>query len=92
MFFMSHKEISDVPWNTIASHLLKPVKTASQETMIESQSTEIFFVLTTGCRWAYMPNNTAQNLLQSRFQKLQERYLENNSIQNNQICTQTRKD
>ena len=71
---MSHKAISDVQWNTIAPHLSKPAKTGRLRNDDRTTINEIFFVLTTGCRWADMPSKYgSKSIAYLRFQELQQK-------------------
>ena len=53
---MIHKEMSDVQWNTIAPQLPKPAKTGRPRNNDRNIINGILFILTTGCRWADMPD------------------------------------
>ena len=53
---MIHKEMSDVQWNTIAPQLPKPAKTRRPRNNDRNIINGILFILTTGCRWADMPD------------------------------------
>ncbi len=48
--------MSDIQWNTVASHLPKPAKTGRPRCNDRNTINGILFVLTTGCRWADMPD------------------------------------
>ena len=71
---MIHKEMSDVQWNTIASQLPKPAKTGRPRNNDRNIINGILFILTTGCRWADMPNKYgSKSTAHLRFQELQQK-------------------
>ena len=71
---MIHKEMSDVQWNTIVKHLPKPAKTGRPRCDDRTTINGILFVLTTGCRWADMPDKYgSKSTAHLRFQELQQK-------------------
>ena len=71
---MIHKEISDAQWSTIAPQLPKPAKTGRPRCDDRTTVNGILFVLTTGCRWADMPDRYgSKSTAHLRFQELQQK-------------------
>ncbi len=71
---MIHKEISDAQWSTIAPQLPKPAKTGRPRRDDRTTVNGILFVLTTGCRWADMPDKYgSKSTAHLRFQELQQK-------------------
>ena len=71
---MIHKEISDAQWNTIVKYLPKPAKTGRPRCEDRVTINGILFVLTTGCRWADMPDKYgSKSTAHLRFQELQQK-------------------
>ena len=71
---MIHKEMSDVQWNTIAPQLPKPAKTGRPRNNDRNIINGILFILTTGCRWADMPDKYgSKSTAHLRFQELQQK-------------------
>ena len=71
---MIHKEMSDVQWNTIAPQLPKPAKTVRPRNNDRNIINGILFILTTGCRWADMPDKYgSKSTAHLRFQELQQK-------------------
>ena len=71
---MIHKEMSDVQWSTIVKHLPKPAKTGRPRCDDRITINGILFVLTTGCRWADMPEKYgSKSTAHLRFQELQQK-------------------
>lgn len=71
---MIHKEMSDIQWNTIAPQLPKPAKTGRLRNNDRDIINGILFVLTTGCRWADMPNKYgSKSTAHLRFSELQQK-------------------
>ena len=71
---MIHKEMSEIQWSTIASQLPKPAKTGRPRNDDKNTINGILFVLTTGCRWADMPDKYgSKSTAHLRFQELQQK-------------------
>ena len=71
---MIHKEMSDIQWNTIVKHLPKPAKTGRPRNDDRNIINGILFVLTTGCRWAEMPDKYgSKSTAHLRFSELQQK-------------------
>ena len=71
---MIHKEMSDSQWSTIVKHLPKPAKTGRPRCDDRTTINGILFVLTTGCRWADMPDKYgSKSTAHLRFQELQQK-------------------
>ena len=71
---MIHKEMSDVQWHTIAPQLPKPAKTGRPRNDDRNIINGILFVLTTGCRWADMPDKYgSKSTAHLRFQEMQQK-------------------
>ena len=71
---MIHKEMTDSQWNTIVKHLPKPAKTGRPRCDDRITINGILFVLTTGCRWADMPEKYgSKSTAHLRFQELQQK-------------------
>ena len=71
---MIHKEMSDVQWNTIVPQLPKPAKTGRPRNNDRNIINGILFILTTGCRWADMPDKYgSKSTAHLRFQELQQK-------------------
>ncbi len=71
---MIHKEMSDTQWKTVASHLPKPAKTGRPRCNDRNTVNGMLFVLTTGCRWADMPNRYgSKSTAHLRFSELQQK-------------------
>ena len=71
---MIHKEMSVVQWNTIAPQLPKPARTGRPRNNDRIIINGILFVLTTGCRWADMPDKYgSKSTAHLRFQELQQK-------------------
>ncbi len=66
--------MSDIQWNTIAPQLPKPAKTGRPRNNDRDIINGILFVLTTGCRWADMPNKYgSKSTAHLRFSELQQK-------------------
>ncbi len=66
--------MSDSQWNTIVKHLPKPAKTGRPRCDDRTTVNGILFVLTTGCRWADMPDRYGSKFTAHlRFQELQQK-------------------
>ena len=66
--------MSDVQWNTIAPQLPKPAKTGRPRNNDRNIINGILFILTTGCRWADMPDKYgSKSTAHLRFQELQQK-------------------
>ncbi len=73
-FFMIHKEISDAQWSAIAPQLPKPAKTGRPRHDDGTTINGVLFVLTTGCRWADMPDKYgSKSTAHLRFQELRQK-------------------
>ena len=72
---MIHKEISDAQWSTtIAPQSPEPAKTGRPRRDDRTTVNGILFVLTTGCRWADMPDRYgSKSTAHLRFQELQQK-------------------
>ena len=71
---MIHKEMSDVQWSTIAPQLPKPARTGRPRNDDRNIINGKLFVLTTGCRWADMPDKYgSKSTAHLRFQELQQK-------------------
>ena len=71
---MIHKEMSDLQWSTITPQLPKPAKTGRPRNDDRNIINGILFVLTTGCRWADMPDKYgSKSTAHIRFQELQQK-------------------
>ena len=71
---MIHKEMTDSQWNTIVKHLPKPAKTGRPRNDDKNTINGILFVLTTGCRWADMPDKYgSKSTAHLRFSELQQK-------------------
>ncbi len=74
---MIHKGISDAQWSTIAPQLPRPAKTGRPRCDDRTTVNGILFVLTTGCRWADMPDMPdkygSKSTAHLRFQELQQK-------------------
>ena len=66
--------MTDSQWNTIVKHLPKPAKTGRPRCDDRITINGILFVLTTGCRWADMPEKYgSKSTAHLRFQELQQK-------------------
>ena len=66
--------MSETQWNTIASYLPKPAKTGRPRCDDRTTVNGILFVLTTGCRWADMPDKYgSKSTAHLRFSELQKK-------------------
>lgn len=66
--------MSNVQWNTIAPQLPKPAKTGRPRNDDRNIINGILFILTTGCRWADMPDKYgSKSTAHLRFSELQQK-------------------
>ena len=66
--------MSDIQWNIIAPQLPKPAKTGRPRNDDRNIINGILFILTTGCRWADMPDKYgSKSTAHLRFQELQQK-------------------